>query len=110
MIEFPSAQFEQSSESLAEADEPQTSDANGVKHFRIKWGPDEWQTAIKSAHVDVEKFICLLCERQFDASEKLEKHVRVSQLHKDNFAKEKTRIIASMRYVMRVGRVCGVRG
>ena len=83
--------------SIAPEAAPET--APQPKQIKIYWGSDEWHTATKSAHVNVDDLICLLCERKFDALEKLEKHVRVSQLHKDRFAQERTRIVSFMSYV-----------
>ncbi|CAF0937429.1 unnamed protein product [Rotaria sordida] len=37
--------------------------------------------------VDWNKLACLLCQRQFDTREILEKHLQMSNLHKDNLAK-----------------------
>jgi len=37
--------------------------------------------------VDWGKLTCLLCQRQFDTREILEKHLQISKLHKENLAK-----------------------
>ena len=66
--------------------------------FGIKFASDEWQTAIKSGHVDTVQFVCQLCERMLGSAEKLEKHVRESKLHVENFEEERRRVVASMRY------------
>ena len=67
-----------------------------AKFFRFKPAADEWQTAVKSGHVDAESFVCNLCERALGDVEKLEKHVRVSQLHKDNYASARQKFMATL--------------
>jgi hypothetical protein len=69
-----------------------------VRQIKIRWGADEWQTATQSGHVNTETFVCVLCERQLPSLEKLQKHVQISQLHKDNFAREKERIMSTMTF------------
>jgi hypothetical protein len=46
--------------------------------------------------------ICMLCERQLENVEKLEKHVRVSKLHLDKLAEEKAAIVATLTCAARI--------
>ncbi|KAH8293285.1 hypothetical protein KR018_007162, partial [Drosophila ironensis] len=41
----------------------------------------------ESEYVDFQKLTCLLCKRAFQSSDILQKHLKMSNLHKDNLAK-----------------------
>lgn len=59
-------------------------------------GVDEWEAAVARGHVDVTQFQCLLCQRAFGSDTKLQKHVRVSELHKQNVETERKTVMASL--------------
>ncbi|CAH1784264.1 unnamed protein product [Owenia fusiformis] len=48
---------------------------------------EEEEEAGADSHVDLNKMACLLCKRQFPSREALNRHVQLSDLHKQNLAK-----------------------
>ena len=48
-------------------------------------------TGVEEKHTDWEKLACLLCQRQFPSKEKLTKHNQLSELHKQNLEKWRSR-------------------
>eukprot|EP00039_Didymoeca_costata_P013644 m.210993 g.210993 ORF g.210993 m.210993 type:complete len:787 (-) comp15830_c0_seq8:24-2384(-) len=79
-------------ESLPEA-------AQHVLQYSIP-GLDPWDVAQARGHVDVNTLVCKLCSRrlgkQGESSEKLEKHVRQSNLHSSNVEKERQEFFATL--------------
>jgi anti-sigma factor RsiW len=57
---------------------------------------DLWETAQGRKHVDVTQGACMLCQRGLGTDEKLEKHVRGSQLHATNLAIAGEAIMAAL--------------
>ncbi len=60
-------------------------------------GTDVWIAAQAYGHINPATSACLLCQRQLDSSEGLEKHVRVSKLHAQNLEQAKATVLASLR-------------
>ncbi|XP_003378279.1 RNA-binding protein 5 [Trichinella spiralis] len=47
---------------------------------------------LKEPDVDWEKLVCLLCRRQFPTKDMLEKHQRLSEMHKSNLAEKQGKL------------------
>ncbi|XP_017063121.2 LOW QUALITY PROTEIN: RNA-binding protein 5-A [Drosophila eugracilis] len=62
---------------------PQTSEGSGGMSGSGGGG----STANESDYVDFQKLTCLLCKRAFQSQEILQKHLKMSALHKENLAK-----------------------
>jgi RNA-binding protein 5/10 len=85
---------------LEKKDRPATSTLTAVTHVPYHSdSEDEDQAALKSAAaassfnendlVDFEKLTCLLCKRAFQSVDILSKHMKQSNLHKENLQKYK---------------------
>ncbi|CAF1252008.1 unnamed protein product, partial [Adineta ricciae] len=74
---------------LAAFDNPDSddNDESTVKPSTTTTGSTNILDASEEKLVDWNKLACLLCQRQFDTREVLEKHLQMSNLHKENLAK-----------------------
>lgn len=62
--------------------------------------PSDWDIIQSRNLVDLDKMACMICKRQLDSLEKLEKHVRMSKLHMQQVNKTREKIFSELRYIL----------